>query len=256
MFFHNINPELFSIGPLHIRYYGLFYVAAFIIAYLALPYLAKQRNLKLTKDDISDYLLYLLIGVVLGARLFHVLGNFSFYLSNPFQIIAIWNGGLAFHGGLTGAIIGGYLFAKKKNIHFYDLADITVIPLAIGLFLGRIGNFTNAELVGRITSVSWGVNFNNETVNGNPVFRHPSQLYESLKNLLIFFILFPLSKKTLPKGFLFWLFITLYGILRTSIEFFRQPWHDTLFFGFLSGGQLLTIPLIIIGGYMLYKVSK
>ena len=160
MFFHNINPVLFEIGPFQIRYYGLFYALGFVIAYFLIYYLAKRRQLGITKDDVSDFLVYQIIGIVLGARLLYVLFyNLQYYLKNPFEIIAIWHGGLSFHGGLIGGIIASYLFCKKKKIEFYDLADIIVIPVALGLALGRIGNFMNAELYGRITNMPWCIDY-------------------------------------------------------------------------------------------------
>src|SRR3989344_9158447 len=134
MFYHNINPVLLKIGPFEIRYYGIIFVLGFVIAYFMLIHLAKKRELRLTKDDISDFLLYEIIGVVLGARLFYVLiYNLKFYLANPLNIFAVWQGGLSFHGGLLGAVIAGILFCRKKKIDFYELADIVVMPLALGL---------------------------------------------------------------------------------------------------------------------------
>ena len=138
MFIHNLNPVLLSVGPFEIRYYGLFYVLGFVMAYFIINHLAKKRELSLSKDDVADYLLYIIIGVILGARIFHiVVYNLPYYMANPFEIIAIWHGGLAFHGGLIGAVIGAWLFCKRKKIDFYEMADITVIPLALGLALGR-----------------------------------------------------------------------------------------------------------------------
>ena len=253
MFIHNINPALLSIGPFEIRYYGLFYVIGFVMAYFILNHLAKKRELSLSKDDVADYLLYLIMGVILGARIFYVIFyNLPFYLSNPFEIIAIWNGGLAFHGGLIGAAIGGWLFCRRKKIDFYEIADITVIPLALGLALGRIGNFINGELIGRITDVPWSVKF--PDAEG---FRHPSQIYASFKNLLIFFALWTIKDKKLPKGFLFWLFVIMYSVLRFIIEFFRQPDPQIGFiFGFLTMGQLLNIIMFAVGIFFIYRVSK
>ncbi len=202
MFYNHINPTLLRLGPFEIRYYGVIFVLGFVIEYFLINYLAKERKLKLTKNDVADFLFYMVIGVIIGARLAIVLvADPKYYFSNPFEIIAIWHGGLSFHGGLIGAVIAGLIFAKKKKIDFYDLADIVVIPLALSLVFGRIANFLNSELYGRITNVPWAVNFNNEVVNGKFIFRHPSQLYESFKNLLIFFVLWFLRNKKLPKGF-------------------------------------------------------
>lgn len=254
MFYNHINPTLLHIGPFEIRYYGIIFVLGFIIAYFLIYHLAKERKLKLNKDDAADLLFYLIVGVIIGSRLFLVLFyDLKYYLANPLEIFAIWHGGLSFHGGLVGAIIAGFFFTKKKKINFYDLADIIVIPLALGLCLGRIANFLNSELYGRITNLPWGVNFNYEVVDGKHVFRHPSQLYESFKNLFIFFVLWFLRNKKLPRGFLFWLFVTLYGLLRSLIEFVREP---SVMIGPLTMGQLLSIPMFIIGLIMLFKLKK
>ena len=251
MFIHNIDPILLSIGPFEIRYYGLFFVIGFVVAYFLLNYLAKRKEIDLTKDDIADFLLYIIVGVVLGARIFYVfVYNSSFYLSNPLQIIAVWNGGLSFHGGLIGAAIAAFYFTKKKKIDFYTIADIVVIPLALGLALGRLGNFTNGELYGRITNVPWSFKF--KDAEG---FRHPSQIYASFKNLLIFFTLWVIKDKKLLKGFMFWLFVIMYSILRFTVEFFRQPDPQLGFIiGFLTMGQILSIIMFLVGMFFIYRV--
>lgn len=260
MFFHNINPVLLEIGPLQIRYYGLFYALGFLIAYFLIYYLAKRKELPLTKDDVADFITYQIVGIVLGARIIYVLFyNLWFYLQNPFDIFAVWHGGLSFHGGLLGAIIGTYLFCKKKKIEFYDMADITVVPVALALALGRIGNFINAELYGRITDVSWCIDYSkNKFVENLPSgCRHPSQIYESMKNLVIFAALWFIKDKKLPKGFMFWSFVALYGLLRTIVEFFRQPDEQISFiFSYFTMGQLLSFPLFLLGAYMLFRLYK
>jgi|TARA_Y100000310_G_scaffold41659_2_gene38965 phosphatidylglycerol:prolipoprotein diacylglycerol transferase len=252
MFINNINPILFQLWHFQVRYYGLIYVLGFIIAYYMISYLVKKRHINLTKDDLSDFIFYLIIGVVLGARLGHVLANFKFYSNNLLQIFALWNGGLAFHGGLIGVLIVSYYFTKKKNINFYDLADIVVIPATLALGFGRIGNFLNGELYGKITDVPWAVKFQN--AEG---FRHPTQIYESLKNFFIFFTLWSLKNKELPKGFLFWLFITLYGFFRFIIESYREPISALGFIIFNQTiTQLFNILMLVVGLVMLYKLRK
>ena len=180
----------------------------------------KKKQLSLTNDDLLDFIIYLASGIILGGRLFYILVyDLKYYLTNPESIFAIWHGGMAFHGALLGIIIATLLFCKKKKIHFYSLADHAVIPTSLALALGRIGNFINGELYGRQVSPNYplAVNF------GDGIARHPSQLYESIKNLIIFATLFPLRKHNLKPGTLFWLFITMYGMLRFIIEFFRMP---------------------------------
>jgi len=251
MFIHNIDPVLLSIGPFQIRYYGLFFVLAFVIAYFLLIHLAKRKELDLTKDDIADFILYVIVGSILGARIFYVLVyNLPFYLNNPFEIIAVWHGGLAFHGGIIGAAIAGIYFTKRKKIDFYDLADIVVIPLALGLALGRLGNFINGELYGHITTVPWSVKF--PDAEG---FRHPSQIYASFKDLLIFFTLWVVKDKNLPKGFMFWSFVVMYSTLRFIVGFFRAPDPQLGFIlGPLTMGQILNIIMFLVGVFFIYRI--
>lgn len=260
MFYHNINPALFELGPFQVRYYGLFYALGFLMAYFLIHYLAKRKGLGITKDDVADLLVYSIVGVVAGARLVYVIFyNLPFYIQNPFEIIAVWHGGLSFHGGLLGAIIAGFLFCKKKRVEFYDIADIAVIPVALALALGRLGNFINAELYGRITDASWCIDYSkNKFAEGLPSgCRHPSQIYESIKNFAIFAILWFIKDKKLPKGFMFWSFVALYGLFRTIVEFFRQPDEQVGFiFNYLTMGQLLSFPLFLLGTYMLIKLKK
>ena len=260
MFYHNINPILLEFGPFQIRYYGLFYALGFVIAYFLIYYLAKRKQLPITKDDVADLLVYEIIGIIFGARLVYIaFYNPFFYFNNPFEIIAIWHGGLSFHGGLIGAIIAGYLFSKKKKIEFYDLADIAIIPVALALALGRIGNFMNAELYGRVTNLPWCIDYSkNQFVDNLPNgCRHPSQLYASIKNLTIFAILWLIKDKKLPKGFMFWSFVTLYGLFRTIVEFFRAPDEQIGFiFNYFTMGQLLSFPLFLIGLFMLFRLNR
>ena len=259
MFYHNINPVLLELGPFQIRYYGLFYALGFAIAYFLIYYLAKKRELKLTKDDAADFLLYEVIGVVLGARLVYVFAyNPLFYFQNPIEIGALWHGGLSFHGGLIGAILACYLFCRKKKIEFYDIADIAVVPVALALALGRIGNFMNGELYGRLTDAGWCIDYSkNQFVEVPSGCRHPSQIYASIKNFAIFSVLWFVKDKKLPKGFMFWSFAALYGLFRTIVEFFRAPDEQIGFiFNYFTMGQLLSFPLFLLGVYMLFRIKR
>jgi len=260
MIYQNINPVILEFGPFQVRYYGLFWAIGFIIAYFMIYHLAKRKEIRLTKDDVSDLIIYLMAGIILGARIIYVIFyNAAFYVQKPLEIFAVWHGGLSFHGGLLGATIAVFLFSRKKKIHFYELADLIAVPAALALALGRIGNFTNAELYGRITDVSWCIDYSkNQYVDGLPSgCRHPSQIYESIKNLLIFAALWTIKDKKLPRGFMFWTFVTMYGFLRFFIEFFRQPDEQIGFlFGSLSMGQLLSLPLFLVGIFMLIKLKQ
>lgn len=253
VFYHNINPTIARIGTLEIRWYGLMYVISFILAYFIILHLVKKKKLNLKKEDVENFIAYSIIGLVLGARIFYVLFyNLKFYIENPLEIIMVWHGGLSFHGGLIGLIVVGYLFCKKKKIKFYEFADIVSIPAYLGSMLGRIGNFINGELYGRITDVPWAFKF--KDVEG---FRHPSQLYEAFYNLVIVAVLWKLKEKKLPNGFLFWSGIAMYGLFRFITEFFREPDSQIGFvFWKLSMGQLLTFPMFLIGSFMLFYLLK
>ena len=250
MFYLDINPVLFKIGALEVRYYGIIWLLGFVIAYFLVKHLVKKKDINLSVDDIDYLFLLLLISGIVGARLFYILVyNFSFYLRHPIDIIAVWHGGLSFHGGFIGGIAALLFFCRKKKFDFFELADILVIPLAFGLFLGRIGNFINGELVGRETNVPWCVNF-----KGHSGCRHPSQLYESGKNILIFSMLWILKNREYKKGTLFAAFIILYSSLRFFIEFFRAPDPQLGFLVFgLTMGQILNIAMLMIGLWVFYK---
>ena len=244
----NINPDLISIGLLHIRYYGIIYVLGFLITFFYLNHQRKKQKLELSKDQIYDLIFYLIIGVVLGARIFEVLfWNPSHYFNNLLEIFAIWNGGLSFHGGLAGALFAIYLFSKKNNISLLKLADLIVITATLALSLGRIGNLLNSEIYGTITNVSWCFNFLD--VEG---CRHPYQIYSSLAHLFSFFILLILNKKEKKQGFIFFIGLILFGIVRFILDFFRE---DPRWFS-LTLGQYLSIPLILISIYILIKLKQ
>lgn len=219
MFTHTLNPILLQVGSLEIRWYGLMYVIAFVFAYFFILKFSKKFGIELNHDDVGDLVLYCVVLMVICARLIEVLFyNPGYYFSNPAKMLAIWEGGLSFHGGLLGLVLAGWLFSKKRKISFLKLADLVSIPAVIGLMLGRIGNFINGELVGRVSNVWWCFSF-----RGYEGCRHPSQLYEALKNLLIFAIIFPLRGKK-KEGFIFFLFLILYAVFRSVIEqFWRMP---------------------------------
>ncbi|MBW2983926.1 prolipoprotein diacylglyceryl transferase [Candidatus Woesearchaeota archaeon] len=254
MFYNNIDPVLLRIGYLEIRYYGIIYALGFVIAYYFLLYFVKNKKLKLSSEEIADLLFYLLIGIVIGARLFEVLFyNLPYFIQNPVEIFKVWHGGLSFHGGLVGAVVAALIFCRKKKLKFYALADAVVFPLSLALALGRIGNFINGELYGTVTSVPWCVKF-----RGIPSCRHPSQLYESFKNLLIFGILWfikddRIEGKKLPPGFLFWTFVVLYALFRFAIESFKEP---IVQLGFFSMGELLCIVMFGVGVVFMWKLFK
>jgi phosphatidylglycerol---prolipoprotein diacylglyceryl transferase len=260
MIYHNINPALLDLGTIQIRYYGLFYAFGFLIAYFMIPRIAQHKGLKITKDDAADFIFYAIFGVVLGARLGYALFyNFAYYSQNLAEIFAVWKGGLSFHGGFLGALVACVYFCRKKKIKFLDFLDVIVVPVALALALGRVGNFMNGELYGRVTDVSWCLDYSaSQYIADIPDgCRHPSQLYSSAKDLALFGILLFMSRKKLPPGFMFWSFVALYGLFRTVVEFFRQPDAQIGFvFGSLSMGQLLSIPMFLVGSVMVFRLLR
>ncbi|AJF62830.1 MAG: Prolipoprotein diacylglyceryl transferase [archaeon GW2011_AR20] len=241
----NFDPVLFSLGSLEIRYYGLFYVIGFIMAFLYLNNARKKQKIELSKDQVYDLIFYLIIGVILGSRIFEVLfWNPGYYFSNPKEIIAVWDGGMSFHGGLIGAILAGYLFCRKNKFSLAKLADLIVISATLALSLGRIGNLLNSEIYGRVADVSWCFNF--QDVIG---CRHPYQIYMALMHFLSFLMLLNLNKKEHKNGSVFWTGVLFFGIGRFLLDFFRE---DILYYG-LSLGQYFSIPLVLISIYYLKK---
>lgn len=246
-FIHNINPTFLHIGPLEIRYYGLVYVLGFVLVYFYLNHLIKNRKLPLDQEQLYDLLFYLMLGVLIGSRLVHTFVWYpSYYLQQPWKIFFIWEGGMAFHGGLLGVIIATYLFLNKKDIRnkitFLRLGDILAIPATLILAFGRIANFINGELPGRITDVNWCWQF--PDVEG---CRHPQQLYAAAKRFVVFGLLLLLNRKKYKEGFIMWSMITLLGIGRVMVDFFRD---DPTFLG-LTLGQYLSLAMFVVGIYML-----
>jgi phosphatidylglycerol---prolipoprotein diacylglyceryl transferase len=248
MYIHNLNPVLLSLGPLEVRWYGLVYVLGFLL----IAYFLKKskKELKISDDNVWDYVFYVALGVILGARLFEIFWNPSYFLSG-WNILKIWEGGMSFHGGLVGAIIANYYFAKKHKIKFMVLADIVAIPAIFILALGRLANFINGELWGRAFDGDWCVNFKN--TGGGDICRHPSVLYAAVKRFLVFFYLLFLSKyKEFKPGFLFWNLVFFEGLGRIFVDFYRE---DTLHLGF-SVGQWFSLVMVIAALYAFYKYYR
>lgn len=247
----NINPEIVKIGPLSIRWYGLMYLIGFIASYLIVKREIKRRGLRVERDFLENLYFYLILGLLLGARLGYVLFyNLSYYIAHPLEIFAIWHGGMSFHGGLIGVIVSAYIFCKRKHFDFLTLTDMLVITAPIGLGLGRIGNFINGELYGRVTDVPWAMVF----PEGGPLPRHPSQLYEAaLEGVLLFIILWYLKDKFNRSGIISSLFLVFYGIFRFFAEFFREPDAQI---GYIlevfTMGQILCFIMIIAGSALLF----
>ena len=248
-----IDPVIFHLGALQIRWYGLMYVVAFVIGGHILKKLAQSGFLKIPENKVDSLLFWCLIGMLVGARTFYVfLYNWDHYSNFPIEMIAIWKGGLSFHGALVGIITAMFLFAKKWKLHFFQIADCIAVCGSQGLFFGRIGNFINHELYGRATDVPWGMIFS----GGGPYPRHPSQLYEAIfEGLVLFLILFLVSKRTKYYGVVSGLFMGGYGFFRYVIEFFREP--DVQLGYYLGGtttmGQILCLLMMLASvGIILY----
>ncbi|MBI4140868.1 prolipoprotein diacylglyceryl transferase [Candidatus Woesearchaeota archaeon] len=252
VFFHNINPVIVQLGPVEIRWYGLMYVFAFLFALWYVKKASKEGKIKLDDEQIDNFFVWLTVALIVGARLFAVVfWDFSYYAQHPLEIFAFWKGGLSFHGGLVGVIVAAFLLCRKHNISFLHLADIFIVPLALGQAFGRIGNFINGELYGIPTLLPWGVNFFNEVdAVGNFVFRHPSQLYEVLYDVAIFIFLWLLKDKKLKNGFLFATFLLLYAVFRTLTEFIRVPEG---MIGPLTISQAFNIPMFVAGLWLLLR---
>ncbi|OHB26030.1 MAG: prolipoprotein diacylglyceryl transferase [Desulfuromonadaceae bacterium GWB2_53_15] len=253
--FPTIDPVFFSIGPLQFRWYGLMYVLAFVATYFILRSEIRRKQLPLTTDDVSDLVFYGAMGVVLGGRFGYILFyNPAFYLANPLQLFAVWEGGMSFHGGFLGVILAFALYARKKRISFWTLIDMAAQCAPVGLGLGRIGNFINGELYGRQTDVPWGIIF----PGGGGTPRHPSQLYEAfLEGLLLFLIVRFAARRSTATGVAGWTFVAGYGLFRFIVEFFRQPDAQLgTFLGLFSMGQLLSLPMFLLGCFMVFTISR
>jgi phosphatidylglycerol:prolipoprotein diacylglycerol transferase len=253
--FPNIDPVIFSIGPLQIRWYGMMYVLGFAATLLLVKHQVKKLGFRDLEIHYENLNLVLIVSLVLGGRLGYVVFyNLPYYLSNPSEILATWQGGMSFHGGMLGLVIGAIVFCRRKGLDFWRVADIYTVTFPIGLGLGRIGNFINAELYGRVTDAPWGMVF----PGGGPLPRHPSQLYEALlEGVLLFVILWFLKEKknppaSWPHGYLVAVFMLLYGVFRIAVEFFREPdAHLGFIMAGMTMGQLLSGFMIVVGAALL-----
>lgn len=245
----NIDPICFTLGPLSIRWYGL----AYIVGIASGAWLVKKeltQDLKLTRENISDYVSLLVIGILIGGRLGYVfIYDWAYYSQNLLEIAAIWKGGMAYHGGALGAMIASICYAKKTNKSVYKLLDCLGIASTAGIFFGRVANFINKELIGRVTEVPWAVHLDGKNI-------HPSQLYEAaLEGLGLLLVLMLFKKKAkLKDGQLFGLYLIGYALARMFLENFRQPDSQIGFLiGKLTMGQALSVIMVIIGLYFIFR---
>jgi phosphatidylglycerol---prolipoprotein diacylglyceryl transferase len=248
--FPAIDPVLIEIGPLAIRWYALAYIAGLVLGWQYLRLIVRREDWRLSPGDIDDLLVWAAIGVIVGGRLGFVLFYHpDHYFRNPHEIVMVWRGGMAFHGGLIGVIVAAWLFARRRGLPALEVGDAAAIAAPIGLLFGRIANFINAELWGRPTDVPWAVIF---PTDPDLVPRHPSQLYQAtLEGLLLFVVLAVMARAPRDPemhGRLAGVFLAGYAVARGIGELFREPdAHLGLLFGFMTMGQLLSIPMLAAG---------
>ncbi|MER2520083.1 MAG: prolipoprotein diacylglyceryl transferase [Bdellovibrionales bacterium] len=258
--FPSFDPVALSIGPLSIRWYALAYLAGFLLGWVHCRALAKRNPAGPAPQLFDDYLTWAVIGTILGGRLGYVLFyNFDMYLDDPLDALRLWHGGMSFHGGMLGVILSAFLFARKRKIPFLSLTDVLACATPIGLGFGRVANFINGELFGRVVTDDFPLAM--AFPHGGPLPRHPSQLYEAgLEGLVLFLILFALSRSRAIRersGALSGAFLSLYGVFRFSIEFFREPDRQL---GFLYAGatmgQLLCLPMMAFGLFLIVRAMR
>ena len=256
MFVNNLDPVAISLFNIDIRWYSLAYIFGLIFSIQYGKFLITKNNFfKFEKDILDDYLPYAILGIILGGRIGYILFyDLAFYIKNPIEIFYIWQGGMSFHGGLVGIILISLYFVKKKQIDFYVFSDLLALISPIGLFLGRIANFINSELIGLPSNLPWSVIF----VKIDQTPRHPSQLYEALlEGIMLFVILNLIFKFKKIKGYISAYFLILYSFFRIVSEQFRLPdEHLGYVLGNLSMGSVLSIIILLIGIFILRDVKN
>ncbi len=253
----HISPTLFSIGSFQLRYYSLMYLVAFAVAYLLFAYRIKRKEIELTTETLQDYLVWAMLGLIIGARFGYALFyNFGYYSSHPLEIILPFDftggfrfvglSGMSYHGGLIGVALVTFYFCHKRGINWLQFGDWLCAAAPLGYMFGRFGNFLNGELWGRVTTASWGMYF---PLDATKSLRHPSQLYEALlEGLFLFIVLWLIRKRNPFDGFMIGLYIFGYGLVRFIIEFFREPdAHLGFVLGFNTMGQVLCIFMMMAG---------
>jgi phosphatidylglycerol:prolipoprotein diacylglycerol transferase len=260
-----IRPYLFEIGSFQLRYYSLMYIVAFLVTYFLVSYRIKTERFSYSVETIQNIFIWVITGLILGARLGYVFFyNFAYYLRHPLEILLPFdftNGihfvgisGMSYHGGAIGVILAAVIFCRRHKLNFWNLADLVSPAIPLGYTFGRIGNFINGELYGRATAVPWGMYF---PLDPTHQLRHPSQLYEAFfEGIFLFAVLWSVKRKSPFDGFMLSLYIIGYGLVRFVIEFFREPDEQLGFIvGSLSMGQLLCL-IMILGGIALLLIRR
>lgn len=252
-------PILFEIGPLQVRFYSLMYIVGITVGYFLIRGEVRRKDIALSEDDIMNFIMWTVLGGIIGARLYYVIFNWQFYSSNLAEIPAVWHGGLAFHGGLTGGFVGAYIYLKKLNIPFWRMFDVTAPAIILGQAFGRFGNFMNGDAHGSPTRMPWGIVFPEGSIAGSDTILrfgenlplHPVMLYELAINFSIFlFFWFWLRKKHTKDGFLSAMYFILYSIGRTFVESFRA---DSLMIGPFRTAQVASLLIIVVTLFSIVK---
>ena len=245
MFINNLDPVAIEIFTFELRWYSLAYIFGVILGWVYIKKIVKDPEVE---KNFNDLISGIILGIIIGGRIGYVLFyNPIYYLNNPFQIFMIWQGGMSFHGGLVGVVISTILFGKKRKIDHYKFLDLISLAAPIGIFFGRIANYINSELYGRVSEVIWAVKF----VKIDNLNRHPSQIYEALLEGVVLFLIMNLILKKhylIKQGLLSSYFLILYSIFRFFCEFFRQPdMHLGFILGIFTLGQMISFIFFLIG---------
>ncbi len=248
-----MHPVLITIGPIQIRFYGLMYVVAIIVGYFLLKSEVRRKGMDLTPDDVMNLIFWVVLGGVIGARIYYVLFNWEYYWPDWKEIVAIWHGGLAIHGGILGGLLGGLIYTKRKRVSFLCAADAVAPSLILGQAFGRFGNFMNGDAHGLPTGMPWGIVFPPGSIAGDQFPQtplHPTMLYELIINLSIFFFLWKIRKRPAKDGFMISLYLILYSIGRFVVSYFRA---DSLMIGGFRAAHLISILIVAIVTSLLIK---
>lgn len=257
MMFPDFDPVALQIGPIAIRWYALAYIVGILLAWRYCIWQAQRPPQRVTRNQLDDLMFWITIGIIVGGRLGQVLlWEPGFYFAHPLEILMIWHGGMAFHGGLIGVILAIWLYARSQKLSVFAFSDVVAVSTPIGLFLGRIANFINGELVGRPTDVPWAIIF--PQVDMQP--RHPSQLYQAgLEGIVLFLFLYWAARQQWMRerlGMLTGLFLMGYAVARSIGEIFREPEVNLGAWSFVTWGQILSVPMFLLGLYLVLRKPR
>jgi phosphatidylglycerol:prolipoprotein diacylglycerol transferase len=248
-----VRPVLVQLGPLTIRYYGLMYVIAFVVGFILLAREARRRGLALSTEDLLDLVLWTIPSAIIGARLYYVAFRWGVYGRNPMDILKIWEGGLAIHGGVLAGALAVYLFSRRRKVSFWSLSDALVPSLVLGQAIGRIGNLMNGDAYGIPTTLPWGIRFPAESPAGMAfpgLATHPSMLYEMVLNLMIFGYLWAIRKRGHKEGFSTSMYFILYAIARSIVSITRG---DSLWIGPIRAAHVISAVFVIGFGVLIWR---